>query len=325
MMHMSIAHEWSLFLMKKNKEKLIIERHRPRTIEDYVFQDINMKRKIVEYIAEKQIPHLLFTGVQGTGKTSLARLILDGIEVDEADYLKIEGSKHTSADYIRETVGNFVTTFPIGEYKVVLIEEADRLSQHAQDSLKTVFEEYSESVRFILITNREHLIVDPIKSRMQHFRFKSHKKAKVLQLVCDILDKEEADYEPENVLEYIEVCYPDIRKTLNLIQQNLINKTLLSLNDLTPEDGTDFKQLLLTIIEEGNWFDAIAKIVPIITTENWEEMYKFVYENYTKAPFTELAQMKQCIITVAEYLYRHSLCADPAINAAAMFATLSDI
>lgn len=310
---------------RKTKEKLIIERYRPKTLDDYVFQDNTMKRKIEEYIEEGEFPHLMLTGVQGTGKTSLARILIKQIGIEDEDLLEIDGSNKTKADEIKELVGNFSMTFATGRFKVVFIEEADRLSAHAQDSLKTLLEDGSDIVRFIFITNREHLIVPPIKSRCQHFRFKSHKKAKVLQLVADILDKEEADYEPEIVLEYVEVCYPDIRKTLNLIQQNLINNTLVPLKELSPEDGGDWKLVLLDIMERGAWFEAVEKVVPNITVEAWEELYQFVYQNYTKAPFTEMPQMKQAVITVAEYLYRHALCADPAINAAAMFATLSEI
>lgn len=310
---------------RKTKEKLIIERYRPKTLDSYIFQDNTMKRKIEEFIEEGDFPHLLLSGVQGTGKTSLARLLIKLVGVAEEDLLEIDGSNKTKAEEIKGLVGDFSMTFATGKFKVVLVEEADRLSQHAQDSLKTIFEDASDYVRFIFITNREHLIVPPLKSRFQQFRFKSHKKAKVLQLVVDILDKEETDYEPEIVLEYVEVCYPDIRKTLNLIQQNTINNKLVPLKELDPEGEGDYKLVLLDIIQRGAWFEAVEKVIPNITVEAWEEMYQFVYQNYTKAPFTEMAQMKQAVITVAEYLYRHGLCADPAINAAAMFATLSEI
>lgn len=311
--------------MLKNKEKLIIERHRPRTFDEYVFQDVTMKKKILEYVASGDIPHLLFSGVQGTGKSSLARLVLDSLAVDPDDILYIDGSTKTTADAIKESVGNFVSTFANGPYKVVFVEEADRLSTHAQDSLKTTLESRSDQVRFVFCTNREHLVIEPIKSRCQQYRFKSHKKAKVLQLVCDILDKEQTEYEPEVVLEFIEICYPDIRKTLNVVQQNTIDGRLVPLTQLTPEAGGDFRTVLLDIIEKGAWFDAVTKVVPNIATENWEEMYKFIYQNYTKAPFEDIGQMKQVIILVAEYLYRHSICADPAINAAAMFASISEV
>lgn len=310
---------------RKTKEKLIIERYRPKTLDDYVFADNTMKRKIEEYIDEGEFPHLLLSGVQGTGKTSLARILIKACGIEEEDLLEIDGSNKTKADDIKQMVGDFSMTFATGKFKVVFIEEADRLSQHAQDSLKTILEDSSDNVRFLFVTNREHLIVPPIKSRCQHYRFKSHKKARVLQLVADILDKEEADYEPEVVLEFVEVCYPDIRKTLNLVQQNLIGGKLVPLRELAPEDGGDYKLVLLDIIERGAWFEAIEKVVPNITVEAWEEMYQFVYQNYTKAPVTEMAQMKHIVITVAEYLYRHALCADPAINAAAMFATLSEV
>lgn len=311
--------------MRKNKEKLIIERHRPRTLDEYVFQDNTMKQKIQEYLDDGDIPHLLLSGVQGTGKTSLARLIIDQLGVEEEDILEINGSFKTKAEEIKPMVYDFIMTFATGDFKVVLVEEADRLSAHAQDSLKVAFEENSDMVRFIFVTNREHLIIPPLKSRFQHYRFKSHKKAKVLQLCCDILDKEEIEYEPEVVLEYIDVCYPDIRKTLNLLQQNMIKGKLVELRDLSTEDGGDWKLVLLDIIQTGKWFDAVDKVVPNLTVEAWEEMYQFVYQNYTKAPFESMPQMKQAVITVAEYLYRHALCADPAINAAAMFATLSEI
>jgi DNA polymerase III delta prime subunit len=305
--------------------KLWCEKYRPRTVEDYVFQNKAQKSKFLKMIVDGSIPHLIFSGVQGTGKTSLAHLLLNLIGVDEDDILIIDCSKDTSVDMVRNEIDSFIKQFATGEFRVVLMEEADQFSPGAQKALKVTLEEYADVVRFIFTTNHEQKILPAIKSRCQQFRFKAHSIPQVTNLMMNMLEAEGMLYDPDELDKYIALCAPDIRKTINVLQENSVGKKLMPASDSTSENS-EYKYKMLELIEQDQWDEIRTQVLPNIATEEWDDAYRFLYENIHRSPKMEdVANMKQAVVAIAEYLYRHSFFADPIINADAMIIRISDI
>jgi len=164
------------------KDKIWVEAYRPRTLDQYVFHDERLRSAIQQMVAEKNIPHLLFTGVQGTGKTTLATILLDEIGVDPTDVLTINASLQNNVEVMRDTISSFISTCSFGDFKVVHLEEADAMSLAAQKILrKFMEEEHTDVARFIMTGNYENKIIPPIKSRLQHWIFKAPNRDDVLE------------------------------------------------------------------------------------------------------------------------------------------------
>ena len=141
-------------------KELWVEKYRPKTVADYVFRDNDQKKQVNGYIKDGTIPHLLLSGSPGIGKTTLSKILIEAIGISDYDVLEVNASRETGIDFIRDKIIPFISMIPFGPFKVVLLDEADRLSQQAQDSLKGIIEEYSAHARFILtyfITNRRML------------------------------------------------------------------------------------------------------------------------------------------------------------------------
>jgi DNA polymerase III delta prime subunit len=306
--------------------KLWVEKYRPTEIEDYLFQNKAQKSKFLKMIVDQSLPHLILSGVQGTGKTSLAHLLFKQIGVDEDDILIIDASKDTSVEFVRNEIDTFIKQFPTGDFRVVLMEEADQFSHAGQKALKVTLEEYADVVRFVFTTNHEQKILPAIKSRCQQFRFKAHNVPQVTNLCMNILEKEGMLYDPDDVDKYIALCYPDIRKTIQMLQENSVGKKLMPASDSTSENS-DYKYKMLEMIEADQWDQLRSEVLPSIATEEWDDAYRFLYENIHRSPKMQedVANMKQAVVAIAEYLYRHSFFADPIINASALMVRISEI
>lgn len=303
---------------------LWVEAYRPATVEDYIFQDKNQRLGVLNMLKEQSIPHLLFTGTAGSGKTSLAFMLLNELEIDKSDIMIINASDENNVDTMRDKIKSFISTWAVGDYKVVVLEEADYLTLNAQGVLRRMMEEYSNAARFVLTANYEHKIIPAIRSRCQHFVFKSFPKKKIRDRIINILLQEDVVFTEELVDKYVSAGYPDIRKTIHLIQQNTINNELRSMEN----GGTsvDYKFKLLELLELDSWSEIRTLLCNEVQAEEWEDVYKFMYDNVHKAPkFSSQTNWEQAIVTIADHLYKHSVVADPMINAAAMFIRLGQI
>lgn len=306
-----------------NKHSLWVERYRPQTLDQYVFHDETQKIIIERMIADQTIPHLLLSGVQGSGKTTLAHILIRSLNMDETDVLEMNASDENSVDDMREKVTSFVTTFAMGNFKIVLLEEADRLTANAQDALKRITEAYSETTRFILTCNHAHRIVPPIRSRLQEMHFAKPDRDSVLLCVAEILSKENVRCSPNLLDSYVSLGYPDIRKVINLLQQNTVNGKLLP---ITQAATSDYKFKLLDLLEAGNWVEMRKLTCSQVSAEEWEDVYRFLYENLNKVPkFKTKETWEAGIVVIADYLDKHGRVADPEINAAAMFIRLGQL
>ena len=302
------------------KTSIWVEKYRPKSISEVIFQDDRQRKQFDAFIEAGDIPHLFLTGVQGTGKTTVSRALIRDLSVDPSDVLKINCSDE-KIDAMRSKVTNFAMSMPMGKFKVVRLEEIDYLSLDGQALLRSLIEEASGSCRFIATCNYANKVIPPLKSRFQEFYFKAPDKDKVALRVAEMLDTEGVDYQPEDLLTYVDVGYPDIRKVIQLLQGNVNGKKLLSPSQVSA-DLVDWKFGLLDAIAKGDFKKARKLVCESATREEHEDVYKFLYTNIDKM---KVADKEAAIITIAEFLYKHSIVSDTEINLAAMFITLGKL
>lgn len=304
-----------------NTHKLWVEEYRPRTLDDYVFHDVKQKAAFERFCSDKSIPHLLLSGVQGSGKTTIAQILISALGLEESDVMTINASDENSVDVMRDKIKGFITTFALGGFKVVHLEEADYLSLNAQGALRPFMETYADQARFILTCNYENKIIPAIKSRCQHHRFKAGDRNDITIYAAKILQTEEVKFNLDLLDRYVAVGYPDIRKIVNMLQQNSTDGVLTDI--ATDSEVGDYKFDLLGFIETDDWEKARGVVCASVASEEWEDVYRFLYENLDKSTkFQNREAWEAGMVLIADHLYKHGLSADPEINAAALFIQL---
>ncbi len=311
--------------MSEHNRKLWVEKYRPTTTEEYIFHDATIKAAVTKMISDKSIPHLLFSGVQGSGKTTLAQILVSELDVEETDVLVLNASDENSVDVMRDKIKGFITTFAMGDFKVVRLEEADYITLNGQGVLRNMMEEYADVARFILTCNYENKIIPAVKSRCQQFRFKAGDKVDITEYACKVLMAEKVSFDINTLDKFIAIGYPDIRKIVNLLQQHTNEANELQLPQT--EDAGDYKFKLLDCIERDKWLDARILCCENVVAEEWEDVYRFLYENLIKAPkfSADNNKWEAGIVILADRLYKHGIVADPELNAAAMFIQLTQV
>ena len=311
-------------MMKSSKHVLWVEKYVPASLDEYIFQDETHKKSFQQMIESQTIPHLLLSGVQGSGKTAIAQILIKGINVDPSDLLVINASDDNSVEFMRERIKSFITTFAIGEFKVIQLEEADYLTHNAQAILRKYMEDPNCPARFILTCNYENKIMPAIKSRSQQFRFKASDRNDIAELTATILLKEKVKFDIDLLDKYIAVGYPDIRKIINLLQQNTIDGNLQPL--VTKSEAGDYKFKLLDLINVDDWWGARTLACSNVATEEWEDLYRFLYENLDKSEkFSKKDNWESGIVIITDHLYKNAVIADPEINFAACAIRLSQV
>lgn len=303
---------------------LWVEKYRPKSISDYVWVNDNQKTQVQSWIAEKAIPNLLLSGGPGVGKTTLAKCLFHELGVDDSDIKYINASQNTGVDYLRSLQG-FVETMPMGEYRYVLLDEADYLSQNAQAMLRNMIEEYSNVCRWILTCNAPHKIMPALHSRCQGFHIEHLDRELFVTRIATILITEGVDLTEENLEildEYTIATYPDLRKCINLLQQNCTNGQLNRPNKGSSMDSMDYMIQAIGMFKQGKIHDARKVICAQAKVEDYEEIYRMLYRNLNWWSDEE-AKQHQAIVIIANRLKDHALVADPEINLAACLIELS--
>lgn len=295
-------------------KKLWTEAYRPKTLEGYVFQNEQHKTQLTRFINDKDIPHLLLTGTQGSGKTTVAEILINELGIDDVDVLRVNASDKTGVDYIRDQIIGFAELFPMGKFKIIKLEEFDYMSQAAQGMLRQVMEMNADTCRFICLCNYEHKIMPALKSRMQHLRFKAPDRDDVLVRMGEILISENVDFELETLEKYVDQAYPDIRKIINNLQLNSNAGKLGQPN--IDSDGGDYQFKLLDLLSAGDLRGIRDLVSTQCTPEQLTEVYEFLYRNLRKHPnlAADRSKYEQALVTLNDGIYKHGLVAIPHLN-----------
>ena len=301
-------------------KELWVEKYRPKRIDGYVFRDAHQRKQVETWIKDKSIPHLLLSGNAGIGKTTLAKILVHELGIEDYDVLEINASRTNSVDDVRDKITNFVQMIPFGPFKVVLLDEADYLSPNAQAALRGVMEEYHSTARFILTCNYPNRIIPAIHSRCQGFHVERTDMAEFVSRIQHILEKENVKYQAEDVATYVSATYPDLRKCINLVQQNVDEDTLNPPN--TGDSGeADWKFDMVELFQAGKINEARKMLCGKLRAEEMEEVYRWLYDNL--AIFGEEDKQNQAILIIKQGLVDHTLIVDPEVNLAATLVRLA--
>jgi replication factor C small subunit len=302
---------------------LWVERYRPKTLSEYVFKDAKQKKIVAQWINEKSIPHLLFYGSAGTGKTTLAKVLINDLGVEDADVLYINASRDNGVDLIREKITRFASTMPWGDFKVILLDEADGLTPAGQGALRGVMEEYHSVVRFILTCNHVNKIIPPIKSRVQEFHITNQDQTDFTTRIAEILIEENVEFDLDTIDSYVRATYPDLRKTIQSVQQNVNDGKLTSPSD-SDDLATDWRLQMVSLFREKKHRAARTLICQKATPDEFEDMFIFLYRNLDFFGGNDEDQDTATII-IRDGLVKHTICADPELNFAATMIALENI
>lgn len=284
------------------------EKYRPKTLAEYVGNDA-LKAKVAQYIAEQDIPHLLFYASSGTGKTSLAKLITSAIK---CDVMYINASDENSIETVRTKIKGFASSIGFNDLKVVILDEGDYLSPAAQAGLRNLMETFSVSTRFILTGNYQERIIEPILSRLQPFQVIPPNKKDVAALLLRILLAEKVSFDKESIVAIVQAHYPDIRAVINTAQRCVVGGVLTL--DRTAAVANDTKSKVVEILTNPDRKSALKNIRQLLADSNirdFTDFYAFLYE---KVDVYAPNHVPLVILELADGQYKDAVVVDKEIN-----------
>lgn len=289
---------------------LWVEKYRPNELWKLVLEQPT-RDALESFIKAGEIPHLLLSGITGSGKTTIARILLNSLD---CVYLELNASQERGIATVRERVTGFLMAATKRRWKIIFLDEADQLTPDAQAALRNVMEKYAHVSRFILTANFHNQLIEAIRSRCQTFMFRPIEKRAVITKLMDILSCEKVEAELEDVVRIVDDCYPDIRQIINHAQRCTLN------NKLTYQQVRNPGLEVLAMLTKGE----LREIRKFIAAEkpDFAALYHTLFDacagTYDSvAPPVPWPQVPQALMTIAEFAYRDALVVDREIQFAA--------
>ena len=302
--------------MSEIKNSLWVEKYRPQSLDTYIGNE-HLKSKVKVYLESGDLPHLLLYGRAGTGKTTLAKLLVNNID---CDYLYINASDENSVEVVREKVKNFASTLGFAEMKIIILDECDYITPNAQAALRNLMETFSKHCRFILTCNYVERIIDPIQSRCQSFQIIPPDRKQVAMHISSILQKEKVDAKVDDIVTIVNGGYPDIRRVINAAQRQVVNEKLVI--DEAMSTQNDYKLEVLEILktqDKKNSFKNIRQLLADSKVTDFSDMFRLLFDTVDDWGRGHVAE---CILILSQYQQSDAVVVDKEINAMAMFVEI---
>ena len=302
-------------------KELWVEKYRPSTVKDYVFKDNTQRKQVQNWINDGGIPHLLFSGSPGTGKTTIAKVLINELSIEDADVLYINASRDNGVEMIRKKITAFSETMPWGDFKVILLDEADHISPEGQAALRGVMEQYHASVRFILTCNYPNMIIPALHSRCQGFHIEKLDQDDFTVRVAEILADNSVEFDIDTLDAMVRANYPDLRKTINTVQMSIADNLLQKPVDDSGASAV-WRLEMIDLFKAGNLKQARQLIVSKARADEYNEIYTWLYRNLDLYTSTD-EQYDACVLAIRNGLVKHTQVADVEINLSATMIELA--
>ena len=302
--------------METVKNSLWVEKYRPSSLDTYIGNE-HLKSKVEVYLESGDLPHLLFYGRAGTGKTTLAKLLVKNID---CDYLYINASDENSVEIVRDKVKNFASTLGFAEMKIIILDECDYITPNAQAALRNLMETFSRHCRFILTCNYVERIIDPIQSRCQSFQIIPPDRKQVAKHLSNILDNENIEYQLDDIVTIVNGGYPDIRRVINASQRQIVKGKLVIDEGMTIQN--DYKLKVLEILKtqnKKNSFKNIRQVLADSKVTDFSDLFRLLFDTVDDWGSGCVAES---ILTLSQYQQSDAVVVDKEINIMAMFVEI---
>ena len=284
---------------------LWVEKYRPKDLSTYVGNE-HLKEKVKVYLESEDVPHLLLFGKAGTGKTTLAKIVVNNID---CDYMYINASDENKVDDVRNKIKTFASSVGFKSLKVIILDECDYLTPNAQAALRNLMETFSKHCRFILTCNYVERIIDPIQSRCQSYKVVPPSKKEVAQQMVNILKEENCQFELDDIALIVNAGYPDIRRVINSAQRQIIDGKLTI--DTSSVIQNNYKLQLLEMLSNNSKLNDIRKLIADNSISDYSELFRLLYDevdNYGNG------KQAECIMNIAEAQFQDVNVVDKEIN-----------